>query len=573
MPRRLILPLVLSLLAGAALADTAIAPPAATAAPAATDTAGAYLAARLAASTNDFTAAVAWFDKALVADPTNPGLLEGSVTAHLATGDLDGAAARARVLILTGSKSQIGFMAVLAANAKAGDFATILKDEKAGNSVGALVDSLVLAWAEVGTGKMSDAITDFDKVTATAGMEPFGLYHQALALASTGDFERADKLLSDPKATGITGLRRAVVAHVQILSQLERAPDAVALIDKIYGTRLDEGMADLRRRLVAGEPIAFDAARNATDGMAEVFFTLATALTDQADDTFTLIYARIAAGLRPDHVEAQLMAARILQKLGQFDLATAAFSTIPQGDAAYVSAVIGAANAALSGGNGDQAVTLMQGLATLKPSNIDVQSAYGDALQRHHQCDLAIKAFDAALALVSQPSGDYWPLFYKRGSCKQASGDWPGAEADYKTALALAPNEPRLLNELGYSYVDRGEHLDEALAMIQKAVVASPDAGFIVDSLAWAYFRLGRYADAVVPQEKASLLMPVDAIVTDHLGDVYWMVGRKREAQFQWHRALSFKPDDKDAVRIRRKLDVGLDQVLSEEKAAGTNGN
>ena len=128
------------------------------------------------------------------------------------------------------------------------------------------------------------------------------------------------------------------------------------------------------------------------------------------------------------------------------------------------------------------------------------------------------------------------------------------------------------MNELGYGYVDRGEHLPEALAMIQKAVNLAPDQGYIIDSLAWAYFRLGRYADAVAPQEKASLLMPVDPVVTDHLGDVYWMAGRKREAQYQWHRALSFKPEAKDATRIQRKLDVGLDQVLLDEKTASGNG-
>ena len=165
-----------------------------------------------------------------------------------------------------------------------------------------------------------------------------------------------------------------------------------------------------------------------------------------------------------------------------------------------------------------------------------------------------------------------WALFYRRGGCRQAQGDWPRAEADYKLALSLAPGEPRILNELGYSYVDRGENLPQALAMIQQAVAAAPDEGYIIDSLAWAYFRLGRYDEAVAPMEKASLLMPVDPIVTDHLGDVYWMVGRKREAQFQWHRALSFQPEPKDATRIQRTLDKGLDQVLQGEKAQGGNG-
>ena len=122
-----------------------------------------------------------------------------------------------------------------------------------------------------------------------------------------------------------------------------------------------------------------------------------------------------------------------------------------------------------------------------------------------------------------------------------------------------------MLNYLGYSLVDRGEKLEEALEMIQRAVAARPDAGYIIDSLAWAYFRLGRYQDALEPMERASLLEPVDPVVTDHLGDVYWENGRKLEARFQWRRALSFEPEEKEAVRIRRKLEIGLDEVRKEE--------
>ena len=137
-----------------------------------------------------------------------------------------------------------------------------------------------------------------------------------------------------------------------------------------------------------------------------------------------------------------------------------------------------------------------------------------------------------------------------------------------REALRLNPDQPQVLNYLGYSFVDRGENLDEALGMIERAVAAEPGSGYIIDSLAWAYYRLGRYADAVAPMEQASLLEPVDPIVTDHLGDVYWAVGRTREAEFQWHRALSYGPLEKDAVRIRAKLEKGLDAVLAEEGAA-----
>ena len=538
-----------------------------------TDLAGAYLAARLASSDNDFAAAVLWHDKALMADPTNAALLEGSVAARLALGDIAGAAASGKVLLATGTRNQIGYLGVLAGDISTGDFAGILADQAAGNTIGTLIDQLITAWAKVGLGRMTQAQADFDANIKTPGTGAFGLYHKALALAASGDFEGADRLLSGPEAAAVMQLRRAVLARAQILAQLERNPEAVALIDTAYGTRPDAGMANLRRRLAAGEPVAFDAARSATDGLAEVFFTLATALNADADQTYVLLYARVAAALRPDHVEALLMSAEILGGLGQYALASAVFGQVPAGDPAYVAARIGQADAAIRAGQADASVAILQALATDYPKDEAVLTALGDALRRQDHCDQAIPAYSAAIALIPVPAPGHWPMFYKRAGCYVNLDDWTAAEADFRFALTLDPTEPRLLNELGYSWVDRGVHLDEALAMIQRAVAAAPDTGYIVDSLAWAYYRLGRYQDAVAPQEKASRLMPVDPIVTDHLGDIYWQVGRKREAVFQWRRALSFKPDDSDKARIQRKLAVGLDTVLAEEAAAGTNGD
>ena len=137
-----------------------------------------------------------------------------------------------------------------------------------------------------------------------------------------------------------------------------------------------------------------------------------------------------------------------------------------------------------------------------------------------------------------------------------------------RKALELSPDQAQVLNYLGYSFLELNENLDEALKLIERAVEVQPDSGAITDSLAWAYFRMGRYEDAVEPMERAATMEPVDPVVTDHLGDVYWAVGRKLEAQFQWRRALSYDPEEKDAARIRRKLEVGLDKVLAEEGAA-----
>jgi Flp pilus assembly protein TadD len=150
--------------------------------------------------------------------------------------------------------------------------------------------------------------------------------------------------------------------------------------------------------------------------------------------------------------------------------------------------------------------------------------------------------------------------------------NWELAEADFRAALALNPEQPQVLNYLGYSMVEKQVNLDEALNMIERAAAARPDSGFIVDSLGWVLFRIGRYSEAVVHMETAVALMPVDPVVNDHLGDVYWSVGRTREAEFQWSRALSFvDPTDADGEadpdRIRRKLEIGLDAVLVEEGA------
>lgn len=534
-----------------------------------TASAGAYLAAREAMALNDFPAAVDWFRAALQADPGNPDLLESAIAAELAMGDLDKAGAYAAEMEKAGHQSQITNLAFMAALAAKGDYQAMLDAQEKGRKIFPLLDLLITAWAEVGVGKMSEAEVAFDKIIADPGSAPLGLYHKALALAQTGDFEGAEALFADPKAAGVSGLRRGIVARVQVLSQLERGPEAVALIDQRFGAVLDEGIADLRRRASAGEPIPFDLAHDAREGLAEAFFTWATLSTDGADLLSPLLSARIAANLRPDHVEAQLMVARFLDQMGQHDLAITAFSAVPASDPASISAVLGQANAAMLAGRAAEAVGLLTDLSARHPGDRTILASLGDALRADGKCDQAIKAYGDAIATVAKPGPGDWPLYYRRGGCAQVVGDWAAAEKDLSFGLTLAPDEPRLLNELGYAWVDRGENLDTALDMLRRAVAAAPDQGYILDSLAWAYFRLGRYAEAVAPQEKASLLMPVDPVVTDHLGDVYWGVGRKREAEYQWHRALSFKPEEKDAARIRLKLEKGLDAVLSDEKQNG----
>ena len=530
---------------------------------------GAYLAARVAETENDFRAAAGWYGKAIIADEGNAQLLEGAILAEVGVGDFALAIDAAKLRKgLEGDASQLAELVLFADEAKREDYAAIIAGAEGPRDMGDLANSLVTAWAKVGEGKMSEALADFDAVTKKKGYEAFGYYHKALALASVGDFEGADEILSGKAGGTITVMRRGVFAHVQILSQLERNADALALLDKTFGTAPDPVVDAVRRRLQAGEPIPFDTVRSARDGMAEVFFTISTALNGEADAVYTLLHLRIAGYLRPDHPDALLMTADVLERLGQHDLAAEAFAAFPPEDPNYVTAEVGRVEALRSQGKSDAAIEALQTLARSHGDLLGVQFALGDLLRSEDRFDEAEVAYSAAIDLAKAAKTENWVLYFYRGICHEQSNDWAPAEADFRKALELNPTQPQVLNYLGYGLVDRGEKLDEALGMIEKAVAADPEQGYIIDSLAWARFKLGHYAEALEPMEKASLLEPVDPIVTDHLGDVYWMNDRKLEARFQWHRALSFEPTEADKARILRKLEVGLDAVMADEGTA-----
>ncbi len=532
--------------------------------------AGAYLAARIAEVENDFRAAAMWYGKAALADSDNVRLLEGAILAEMGIGNFDRAVEVARqVTALGGEPSQLAAFALTADETQREDYAAILAAQDGRRDLGDLVNRLVVAWARVGQGSMSDALADFDSLMKVRGLEAFGYYHKALALASVGDFEGADEILSGRAAGPIFVMRRGVLAHAQILSQLERNPEALDLLNRTFGSDPNPLVDDLRRRLEAGEPLPFDTVRSARDGIAEVFFTIGTALNGDADPVYTLLHLRVAGYLRPDHADAILLTADVLESLGQHQLAAETYALFPPDDPSFVQAEIGRAGALRSEGKTDAAIEALQVLSRSHGNLLSVQFALGDMLRMEDRCDEAELAYSAAIELLPDGSDNTWILHFYRGICHEQTKDWPAAEADFRRALEVNPTQPQVLNYLGYGLVDRGEKLEEALEMIEKAVAGDPDKGYIIDSLAWALFRLGRYEEALEPMERASLLEPVDPIVTDHLGDVYWMVGRKLEARFQWRRALSFDPTEKDAERIRRKLEIGLDAVMAEEAGDG----
>ncbi|WP_241560748.1 tetratricopeptide repeat protein [Paenirhodobacter populi] len=556
------LPFLRSALVAAAMMAI-VAPPA----PAA-DYAGPYLAARLATTQNDYAAARAYYDRLLLATPEDRNVQEGALVTHIALDDQDQVAALTKIMLAEKPPSQIAALTGLAEAAKADDFAGGLAILDQGGDGGELVSGLFRAWALVGEGQMAEAGKAFDTLGATQGLAGFAAYHKALSLAMVGDYEGAEKIFSGNMAQVLHGTRRSILAHVQILSQLERDEDALKLLDDAFGPGLDPELAGVRASLAKGEAVPFTIVRTASEGVAETFFTVAQALNAEGPTAMALVHARLALLVRPDFGDAVLLTAAILEGQEQYDLAIAAYAQVKPDSPVYPATELGRAEALVAADRGDEAIGVLEKLAQAHPDLGSVWLALGDNYRRAERYADAVTAYDKAIALIGEPGPRDWFVYFARGISEHKSDQWDKAEKDFREALTLSPDQPSVLNYLGYSYVERRQDLDEALDMIKRAVAARPDAGYIIDSLGWAYYMLGRYDEAVTEMEKAVALEPTEPLLNDHLGDVYWAVGRKREAEFQWHRALSLGPgEDLDMDRVRRKLDVGLDAVLREEGA------
>lgn len=587
--------------------------------------AGAYLAAGYAATQSDFRTAAVYFDRALEADPGNATMQESALLAHVALGEVDAAIARAKEMAAQGASHMIGRILALADAAKVADYPGVIRllDAAAASDKGSnpdpappvapappppvqgaapqasqvpdatppaaetttevdLIGDLVRAWALVGQGQMSEAIKGFDKIVTLPGAGPFGRYHKALALASVGDFEGADALFSGKPGSEMRLTRRGIIAHAQILTQLERRDDAAKLLAEAIKAEPDPVLAALQARIAEGEDVPFDVIASASDGIAEVYYNFAGAMVGgELPDASTLVYARIASWLAPSNQDAQLLAAGLLEQMQQYDLAVETYAALPADSPVHPVAELGRANALRRAGQKDEGIAAVRALTKANPTLIPAWMLLGDMLRQDEKFAEAVPVYDTVLGLAKdQLGGADWFTYYARGVALERSKQWDKAEADFRKAIELSPQQPQVLNYLGYSFVDRNINLDEALTLIKAAVAASPEDGYIQDSLGWAYFRLGHYQDAVAPMELAVARMAEDALVNDHLGDVYWAVGRHREARVQWQRALSLATNgdestdnEVDPDRIRRKIEIGLDQVLKDEGAKPLHGN
>ena len=324
--------------------------------------AGSYLAARSASVTSDFSAAARYYSRALARDPGNLTLMEAALTSYIATGEVDRAVPIARRMLQAGANSQLANLALTADAAKREQWDQILADLDAGQSVGPLFDGLLRAWSLVGTGDIAEALDAFDAVADTQGVQAFGLFHKALALITVGDLEGADRILTGADGTQLNLTRRGALIHASVLAQLDRTDEALEMLDIGFAGSSDPEAEAMRTAVLDGS-VRADEVANAAEGVAEIYHSIAGALSGEANDAYTLIYSRMSSFIDPGHIDSIILSATLLESLQRYELATEAYDLVPRDHPSYYSAELGRAESLNRLGRSDAAIEALKQLS------------------------------------------------------------------------------------------------------------------------------------------------------------------------------------------------------------------
>ena len=527
---------------------------------------GGYLAGRHALSTKDFDAASTYLSRAIEDDLENPELLNGLISVQVSLGDIGAAKISSDNLDLLGVQTQLSNMVKIAIQLRNRDFDNAKQQIENEQGINPLLDKIVIGWAFADEGNFENAETIFDEIGKGSSLAQFSQMQKASMLAAYGRYESALNTIENLEKNSNRISIDARALKVQLLLKLENKEEATEYFSRIFGDGVNSDAANLRMQ-VEDHPNAYSIEESLSleAGIAYAFYAIADILKDDADPNTALLYVRLAQYLNENSQKAILLAADLLEQMGQYDLAVEEYAKISPSSSYFLSSELGRVGALRDGGKTEAALEVLYYLSREFSDIGIVHNSLGDFLRREERYSEAKIAYDRAVDIYRENNNVSWVVLYARGITHERLQEWDKAESDFRNALTINPDQANVLNYLGYSLIDRGEKLDEAMTMIEKAVSLQPESGYIVDSLAWGLFKLGQYETAIPHMEKAAELMPVDPIVTDHLGDLYWAVGRQLEAKFQWRRALSFDPELKDATRIREKLRIGLDRVLVNE--------
>jgi tetratricopeptide (TPR) repeat protein len=520
---------------------------------------GGYLAARYAQQVYDYTDAAAFIDKALAADPNNYNLVRRAFALRVSEGRVDEAAPLARRIVAKEGMGGLAGLVTVEQSLKRGDYAQAAKEAAEIPREGAqhFAVPLLLAWSDAGRGQAALAMKDLAPIGAIRGFEPLKDLHETLIEDVDGQTAKAAADYRKLIARQTPPTIRAAELAGNFYERHHDATAARAIYEQI--APLDD--SDVARlgleRLKSGAVPAPEVA-SARDGAAEALFDLATLLNQRATYDASLIYARLALDLKPDFALGLLLAGELREQQDREADALAIYERIKRDSPFFWTGRLRMAMTLDTLSRTDEAKKQLEAMAAEQPSRPAPLIELGDIERGHSRFAAAASAYSRAIARIAHPGTEDWRVFYSRGISYERSGQWPRAEADLKRALALEPDQPLVLNYLGYTWIDKGQNVSEAMKMVQRAVDLRPDDGYIVDSLGWAYFRLGEYGRATETLERAIELLPEDPTINDHLGDAYWRTGRRVEARYQWKRALQFKPEADEIKTIEAKLEHGL---------------
>jgi len=546
-------------LAGLALAVLVAVP--STAAPSLEAPSGAYLAGRHAQETRDYAAAATWFEDALKSDPASPELISRTFLMEASEGRFERARLLAQQELTLDSTDAVAELILLIDRIKAGDKAGALARAEAlpGDGVHRYLGPLALGWTRMAVGDLAGADEALRRLDKFNGFAPLEYYQLGLLYDFAGQPDRAEENFK--KTLEVTGQLnwRLTDAMANFYERHGRADEAEALYQRFIkdnaGSELAESVLTRKPAELPPPPLI----NSAEDGLAEALFDLASVVNQPESIDLALLYSRCALQVRPHLPLAQLLLSDVLSAQNKPEESLAILAEIPPSSPYSWSARLRVAADLEMLDRTEEAIAQLKQMSAESPTRAGAEMQLGDLLRGKKRFAEAVEAYDEAIKrLGAAGMPERRSLYYSRGIALERSGQWKPSETDLLHALELKPEQPLVLNYLGYSWIDRGENLERGLKMIEKAVELRPEDGYIVDSLGWAHYRLGEYSSAVEYLEKAIELVPEDPTINDHLGDAYWQSGRPSEARFQWRRALQFGPEADEVKPIEAKLDRGL---------------